>query len=244
MAEVELRPLERRVEVWGVVGAAREEAVRTPVSGTVASVPAVGETVERSRPVCLVVTDTAAGAGVYVTAPFSGSVSACLAATGTRISTGAAVVVLEERDRLVVDFRIPRGCLERFEVGGRLLLHRPDAPPVQAEVRDVSDDVLRLEVRGSETKEGERLFRRFLVAKTEPSLVVPVSALVYEGGDVFVWLVVRERDGGRRVMRRYVDPGPEVGDMVVIKGGLSRGDEVVIEGHWMLRDGSRVEVVR
>lgn len=72
-------------------------------------------------------------------------------------------------------------------------------------------------------------------AATQPSLVVPRSAVRQHGGRDIVWVV---RDG--KVERRAVTLGAASGDEVSILAGVSGGERVVVEGPADLTDGARV----
>jgi RND family efflux transporter MFP subunit len=58
----------------------------------------------------------------------------------------------------------------------------------------------------------------------EDALIVPETALVFEGGDVFVERIVRA--SAPKVERQKVDTGIVSGDRVQILSGLEAGDEV------------------
>jgi multidrug efflux pump subunit AcrA (membrane-fusion protein) len=58
----------------------------------------------------------------------------------------------------------------------------------------------------------------------EDGLVVPETALVFEGGDVLVERVVRASDP--QVERRKIEIGIVSGARVQVLGGLEPGDEV------------------
>jgi RND family efflux transporter MFP subunit len=66
---------------------------------------------------------------------------------------------------------------------------------------------------------------------------VPAAAVRDESGLQIVWVVA---DG--RVQRRVVEAGPVTGERREIRSGVSAGDQVVVEGHEGLEDGSRVRI--
>ena len=69
----------------------------------------------------------------------------------------------------------------------------------------------------------------------QPKLAIPVSALVFEGENRFVYVV---RDG--KAEKRAVTVGEQQGDRILVEGGLAADEAFVIAGTHKLRDGCAV----
>jgi len=76
-----------------------------------------------------------------------------------------------------------------------------------------------------------------LLEKPE-ALVVPREAILEAGNEMFVFVVK-----GKQATRKPINIGYEQGRMVEVLKGLNVGDEVVIKGQQLIKDGSTVRVV-
>ncbi len=70
------------------------------------------------------------------------------------------------------------------------------------------------------------------------ALIVPKEAVVEEGGEAAVFVV-----DGKQAARRPVTLGYEQDRLVEIVKGLNEGDQIVIKGQQLLKDGSAVRLV-
>jgi multidrug efflux pump subunit AcrA (membrane-fusion protein) len=70
------------------------------------------------------------------------------------------------------------------------------------------------------------------------ALVIPREALIEVGTEKFVFVV-----GGKQAFRKVVTIGYEQDGMVEILKGLSGGDQVVIRGQQLIKDGSPIRVI-
>jgi len=67
------------------------------------------------------------------------------------------------------------------------------------------------------------------------SLLIPYKAIVEQLGEYFVYIVRNDK-----ALQRKVSLGNRINDKVIVKSGLSLGDQVVTEGVQKLRDSSAV----
>ena len=81
---------------------------------------------------------------------------------------------------------------------------------------------------------------RLLMDVREKAVTVPTKALVIEKGAAFLF-VVRHDDV---VEKRFVETGPETGNLTIIERGLAPGELVVTEGYHKLSHGMKVDPVR
>ena len=71
----------------------------------------------------------------------------------------------------------------------------------------------------------------------EGQLAVPISAVVAEGDDRFVWVVDPET---MKVSRRGIGIGRDVGEMIRVTEGLKPGETIVAAGASYLHEGMTV----
>jgi membrane fusion protein (multidrug efflux system) len=79
-------------------------------------------------------------------------------------------------------------------------------------------------------------------AVLEDVLVVPQEALV-RVEDGYVVYVAESQDGGEIARVRRVERGPAQRNQVVIRSGVSEGDQLIVLGQQQVTDGDRVRVV-
>lgn len=113
----------------------------------------------------------------------------------------------------------------------------------------------------AELKVGMSCVVRVHNQEATPQLVIPGKAIVEQMGEYFVFivkdtLIVHADSSGKKkekeadtsaqkgpsphAYQRKVEMGQTIGPNVVIKGGISEGDRIVIDGVQLLHDGSKV----
>lgn len=184
-----------------------------------------------------------------VRAPFAGAPGLAAVERGERIDTDTVLTTLDDRAELHLDLMIPEAYLARVSVGQPVLALNPAHPgrrfegkvaqidsrvdPVtrQVKVRAVlpnADDVLRSGMS----------FQARLELPGERRLSVPELALQWGRDGSFVWAV---RDGKAvQVPARAVQ---RQNSRVLVEGGLTAQDQVVVEGVQRMRAGRPVNVV-
>ena len=71
------------------------------------------------------------------------------------------------------------------------------------------------------------------------AIQVPSKALVVEKGAAYVYVVLPDSF----VEKRFVETGPESGNLVIVERGLRSGENIVVEGYHKLRHGMKVSPV-
>lgn len=80
---------------------------------------------------------------------------------------------------------------------------------------------------------------KVLLDVREDAIEVPTRALVIEKGGPYVFVVRPDSV----VEKRYVEIGPESGNMTIVERGLAKGENIVVEGYHKLSHGSKVRPV-
>lgn len=81
---------------------------------------------------------------------------------------------------------------------------------------------------------------KMLLDLREDAVVAPSKALEIEKGGAYIYVVRPDSI----VERRFVEIGPEVGNMTVIERGLAKGENIVVEGFHKLDHGIKVNPVK
>ncbi len=74
------------------------------------------------------------------------------------------------------------------------------------------------------------------------TLLIPYSSVTEQMGEYFVFRLIDKNVDSTKVVQQKVSLGQQINDMVIVKDGLSLGDEIVSEGMQKLRDSSAVKI--
>lgn len=80
---------------------------------------------------------------------------------------------------------------------------------------------------------------KVLLDVRENAVAVPTKAITIEKSGTFIYVV--KRDG--TVEKRFIQTGPEVGNVTVVERGLRANEVIVVEGQHKLSHGNKVEAV-
>lgn len=182
-----------------------------------------------------------------ITAPISGAVGIISVTRGSRVTTSTEIVTIDDRSRLLINFRVPERFASRIRVGQEVeatsfavngmqkgavvgVGNRVDTNsrtlPVQAEI-DNSNDQLRTGMAFSVT----------LRFKGEQFPAVDPLAVQWDSNGSFVWTVADQK--AKRTDIRIVQRNT---DSVLVQGKLTEADKVVVEGVMSLRNGGAVRI--
>ncbi len=186
-----------------------------------------------------------------IKAPFAGVVGLRKASVGAYVSVGTPMVNLEKIDVLKVDFKLPETALTQVVLGQQVDVE-VDAVPgrtFKAEIYainpqvDVNGRALQIRARMDNPDLVLRpgLFARIVVKGRgdREVVVVPESAIVPRGGDMYIYQV----QNGRAVEAR-VTLGRRGNGEVQVLSGLAQNAVVVVAGQLKLRNGVAVDVAR
>jgi RND family efflux transporter MFP subunit len=183
-----------------------------------------------------------------VEAPFSGVVGILPVEPGQQVTTSTEIATVDDRSRILVDFRVPERWVGEVEVGDpveAVALARPDLElggVVHAVDNRIDPTSRTLRVQALIENEADMLragmaFRIGMSFRGESYPAVDPLALQWSSEGAYVWGV---RDGrAARVPVRIVQ---RWSDRVLVVGELAPGDLVVTEGLQRLREGDAVDV--
>jgi multidrug efflux pump subunit AcrA (membrane-fusion protein) len=195
-----------------------ESVVRSPISGTVVSLPAqLGMTI--SQQISL-----------------------------ARIAGGGALELkLFVAERFISRIGLGQPCeisLDAWPGESFRGTVREIAPTVDPVSRTME---LRVNVENPESKIKTGMFAKArLITEIKDEVVkIPANALVQRFGESFVFVVepLNSGGGGFVARRRNIRPGILIDGVLEIEDGLEPRDEVVVRGQTLLQDGARVNIV-
>lgn len=189
----------------------------------------------------------AQAAKTVLTAPFAGNAGLRGAAVGDYVNPGQDLVILEDLDRVKLEFRLPELAMPDIEVGQSVEVNL-DAYPgetfkAQLYALDsrVADDTRSIAARALLDNPDGRLrpgmFARvnLVVSRKENALLIPEQALLARGGKSFVYTV----DQGKAVETEVQLGQRQPGEVEILKG-LSAGQVVVTSGLQRIGNGAAV----
>jgi membrane fusion protein, multidrug efflux system len=190
----------------------------------------------------------AQAAKTVIAAPFAGRAGLRAAAVGDYVNPGQDLVVLEDLDRMKLEFRLPELALPEIAVGQAVQVEL-DAWPGQSFAAQlyaldsrVADDTRSIAARARLDNPDGRLrpgmFTRvaLVVSRKADAILIPEQALLARGGKSFVYTV---EDG--RAVETEVHIGQRRPGEVEVLSGLRPGQTIVTSGLQRIGDGAAVQ---
>lgn len=176
-------------------------------------------------------------------APFPGTVNQIMVEVGDDVAANEVVLELLDLSRLEFYAEIDRAVVTRLERGQSIevlvdeRVYRAEIVALQPHPDpDTYTYALRARFDNPGIVSGAAAEARLLLPELEQVTVVPVSALVRDDGELYLFVA---EDGV--LQRRQVRPGPRQGNRQVIVTGVEAGEQVVSNGGASLSDGLRVQ---
>lgn len=188
-------------------------------------------------------------ADTWLTAPFSGYISTKSAEVGQNTAPGLPVATLVTIDRVKAKVSVPEediinvrmGGLVRFRVaslGNAVFSGRITEKGVSADPLAHTYEVSALVNNPSHQLLPGMVCEAYFQQEGPQSLILPANLIqIDENGTSFVWTVV-----GGRAHKQPVTLGENVGDGVVIRGGLSPESQVICVGQQKVSEQSKVKL--
>lgn len=183
-----------------------------------------------------------------ILAPIRGWIGLIAVDVGDQVTTSTPITQLDDRIRILVEFRLPERFVGRLKVGDAVRAE-PVAQPgkvylgLVSEIDNQVDQTsrsLRVRAELDNTSDDLRSGMSFVISLDfpgEPRTAVSALAVQWSGGGSFIWVV--ENGAAVRVPVRIVQ---RTADQVLIEGKIEPGAQVITEGVQMLRPGAAVAV--
>ncbi|MCC4800664.1 efflux RND transporter periplasmic adaptor subunit [Enterovibrio norvegicus] len=183
----------------------------------------------------------------HIKAPFSGTVGLVDITRGQLVSSGEALLNLDDLSLMQLDINVPEQYFsdlnKDIKVTARSKAWRDQVFNGQLTAVDsrVNNDTLNLRARINIDNQAGLLrpgmmMEALLDFAPQISSVIPVQAIEYSGTKRFVYLV--GDDGIAK--RTEVKLGARVDNKVTVENGLALGDRIVVQGLVSMRDGTKV----
>jgi RND family efflux transporter MFP subunit len=183
-----------------------------------------------------------------VAAPFDGIVGDLLVKVGDLVTPQTVITQFTQDRRLEAYVAVPLALAPRIGPQTVVKVLGPDDKPVvEAPVSFISPAVdastqtvlLKAVFENTVNLRYSQYVRVRLVYGQQRALVVPVVAVIRQGGQPFVFVAAHGtgQNGGLVAEQRPVQLGDVVGNDYIVTGGLKDGEQVVISGVQYVRNG-------
>lgn len=186
-----------------------------------------------------------------VRAPFDGVISARETQIGARVGTGTKIFSMVKLDDIVARVFVPGRYLPVVAVDQPAIVTSEFLPDrsFKGWVKRISPVIdpksgtfkVTVGVRGEKPHDlppGLFVGVRVITDTRDNAVLVPKRAVVYEGGERYIFLVMNDRATKRKLVAGYEDP-----QNVEATSGIEVGANVIVLGHSGLKDGAAVRIV-
>lgn len=186
-----------------------------------------------------------------VRAPFDGVVATREVQVGARVAAGTKLFSMVKLDEIVARIYVPGRYLSIVALDQPAIVASEFLPDrsFKGWVKRISPVIdpksgtfkVTVGVRGEKPAElppGLFVSVRIITDTRPNAVLVPKRAVVYEGGERFIFVVNNEQAAKRKLQAGYEDP-----QNIEALGGLEPGAEVIVVGHAGLKDGAAVRAV-
>jgi RND family efflux transporter MFP subunit len=184
-------------------------------------------------------------------APFDGNVASRLIDSGTVVSAGQIVFNIQQDAQLQVRFALPADYARGMSVGDFITVLNGFAA-IQGEIKSISnqrrldtrtvDLIIRLEKQDKAVLSGDLLTIQIESEIQSAGIWLPRQALVSGVRGLWSLFVIEQTTDGTHLVAKLVEILYGDDQNVFIRGALTNGEQVVIEGVHRLVPGQKVQV--
>lgn len=185
-----------------------------------------------------------------IKSPINGTIAQRFLDKGDMASTNRPLVNIVDLDIMKVTAKVPERDIGNIKIGQRAFV-KPDAYPGQVfngTVTNISPIIdrasqtcdIEIEVPNPDQKLKSGMFARIdlTVSESRFAPVIPSDAIIKEGNESFVYIVV---DG--KAIKRVIETGISDGIRTETISGIKVGDQLIIAGQSNLKDGMPIKLI-
>lgn len=185
-----------------------------------------------------------------VKAPVDGEIAMINVEIGEFVSPQSPFFQIIQVDPMLVKGKVTEEALGKFAVGDTVSVYvKAINQTVEGKIRYISAVTepqtkaytLEVELASSSQNVRSGMIAEIIAQdaeSAEQSLIIPVSALIMENQNYYVYRVV-----GDRAERAAVQLGRENSEYVEIIEGLHEGEQVIVKGHLIIEEGALIQVM-
>ncbi|PSN19191.1 efflux RND transporter periplasmic adaptor subunit [filamentous cyanobacterium CCP5] len=186
-----------------------------------------------------------------VTAPFAGIVGDITVDLGDYVQLGQSLAQLVDNDTLNLNLSVPQERSDDLERGLPVEIIASDgsvqkqgqisfiSPQVDSDSQFIQTEAV-FPNPDRRLRDGQFVRTEVIWEQRSGQVVVPQTAVVYQGEDRFVY-IPEDQEGQMVAMRQPVELGLEQGTEVEIVSGLQPGQEIIVSGIQKIGDGVPIQ---
>ncbi|MEB3342678.1 efflux RND transporter periplasmic adaptor subunit [Okeania sp.] len=188
---------------------------------------------------------------MVVVAPFAGVIGDMVVKIGDFVNDGDTITTVTENQVLDVNLPIPLERREDLRLGLPVEIRSSEdkilgvgkVSFISPTVSDSQTVLVKVDVdnRAGNLKDGQ-FVQVNAIWEQRQAVVVPMTAVVFEGETRFVYLLEGEGEQ-QKAKRQIIELGLVQGDMTEVVSGLVSGDKLIVSGLQKLNDGAAVKVL-
>ena len=185
-----------------------------------------------------------------VKAPFDGVVGDVPVHLGDYVTPTTSLTTVDENKDLEAYIYVPTERSGQVRMGLPVQLLDADDKVVETSSVDFLSPQVDSQLQGillkapvhstSDVLRSAQLVKARVIWKTSPEPVIPVLAVSRQGGQTFVFVALKSKDGHFAAHQTAVTLGETVGNSYAVSGGLKEGDQVIVSGTQFLVDNMPV----
>ena len=186
-----------------------------------------------------------------VVAPFAGVIGDMIVKIGDFVNDGDIMTTVTANQVLSVNLLIPLERLGDLWLGLPVEVRSPEGKVlgmgkvsfISPTVSDSQTVLVKVDVDNSSGKLQDGQFvQTNVIWEQRQAVVVPMTAVGFEGETRFVYLLEREGEE-QKARRQIIELGLVKGDMTEVMSGLEPGDNLIVSGLQKLNDGAAVKIL-
>jgi len=194
-----------------------------------------------------------------VKAPFSGVIDDVITDQGTVVAPGQALFRIVNLDHMYIEAEVPERYLKSVVPGKDVEIDLPIlGETLSSKVRQTGNYInpanrafsIEVDIPNNNGNVKPNLTARLRINDytNENALLVPLSVISENAkGEQYVFIVstnIEEGDSGQNsfATRKIITTGVAQGDYVEVLAGLTKGDEIIVEGARTVKDGQEITI--
>lgn len=189
-----------------------------------------------------------------IRAPFRARVGISDVHPGQYLNEGTYLTSLQGVDKSAyVDFSVAQQVAANLRTGDEVQVYTADVQPIVAVILATDARVdpatrnatVRAKIPNADVapSPGASVRVQVPIGVSRLAVTIPANALRKGPGGDYVFVVAQDKEGKSRAQLRHVQVETMAGDEVVIRGGLTAGEQVASSGSFKLRDAVLVAVL-
>jgi len=188
-----------------------------------------------------------------IKSPINGVVDKIYLKEGEMAMPGVSLMQVINLDMFYIQSDVAESHLPSLHVGDEVKVFFPAYPSLNTTTKiyrignvinpENRSFLVEIKLKNSEGKLKPNMLAltRFIDYQKDNALVVPASIVKNDFKGAYLY-IVNKKEGKTFAKKVYVSPGLTMGNSTHITGGLSAGDQVIVEGYNKIVDGSKIDL--